>query len=64
MQNVMRMSKQYGWTTSPKGLSPIEKYENVILAAQKSSKSRGASRKLEIAILSLPKRSVFEESKK
>ena len=52
MRNLMQTSRQYSWTTSPKGLSPIEKYEKVIVAAQKSSKSRGVSRKLEPKLLS------------
>jgi hypothetical protein len=52
MNNLIQVSKLYSWTTSPHGLTPIEKYEKVIAAAEKTSQSRGASERLSPMLLS------------
>jgi hypothetical protein len=53
MSNLMQTSKQYSWTTAPEGLSPIEKYEKVIVAAKETSKTRGASEGIEPIFLKM-----------
>ena len=55
MARLMQLSKNYSWMTSPSGLSPIEKYEKVMLAAQHYSHFRGVSRKLQPTLLSTKK---------
>jgi glycogen synthase len=52
MLNLIEISKQLSWTSSPTGLSPIEKYEKVMLVAEKAIKSRGAREMLHPALLS------------
>lgn len=52
MNNLIQVSKQYTWTTAPHGLTPIEKYERVIAAAEKTSLSRGASERFHPLLLS------------
>ncbi len=49
---LIQTSKQYSWTTSPSGLSPVEKYEKVMLAAENRSKIRGASEPLHPTLFS------------
>ncbi len=53
MSNLMQMSKQYSWTTAPEGLSPMEKYEKVMAAAEETSKTRGVSEAIEPVFLKM-----------
>jgi starch synthase len=53
MSRLMEMSKQYSWTTAPEGLSPIEKYEKVMAAAEETSKTRGVSEAIEPVFLKM-----------
>jgi glycogen synthase len=54
MRNLMEVSKQYSWTTSPHGLSPIEKYEKVMAAAKDAVQIRGASKMIPPVFLTDP----------
>jgi glycogen synthase len=51
MHNLIEISKRYSWTTSPKGLSPIEKYEKVISASFQAKEKRGAKGKINPLLL-------------
>jgi starch synthase len=53
IQNLIETSKRYNWTTSPQGLSPIEKYEIVMDAAKGASQTRGASEAIHPVLLSM-----------
>lgn len=50
-QNIAAVAKKFSWTTSPQGLSPIEKYEKVMIAAKEASTGRKKSETLKPFLL-------------